>query len=362
MQRKRREDWSSFKRLWMPKKIFFIANAASIHTAKWVNFFVEKDYEVHLATFSTENQTKCENIYFLGKKGMRRSGGNYHYLFSIPKLVKLFKEIRPEHVNAHYSYSMGLVTLLAKQWAKTEAKFSVVCHGSDVLSPPSPFVMDRINRYVLRRADRVFAVSDEIKEKLLSLGIASEKIWVGQYGIELEKKKIEKDIDILSNRVFTTHSGIRFLLEALTELNEKKLQIVFVLPYIEAKQFQSLVEQYPFITFYKAIGHDTMLDMVGRSKIYISATQSDGSALSLLEAMSLGAVPLVSNIPSNRSWIVDGLNGYLFDTRASFLGKLKKILNMSQSESDVMRVLNRRLIEYRADYQTQMHKIEMEVL
>jgi glycosyltransferase involved in cell wall biosynthesis len=257
---------------------------------------------------------------------------------------------------------MGLISLLAKQKAKIETKFSVVCHGSDVLYPPSPFVVERINRYVLNRADKIFAVSDEIKEKIVLLGVDPEKIWMGQYGIEIQKIETIKDIDIISNRAYSPHSRIEFLLDTLAELKEQKLKIIFILPQIENDRYLSLVKRYPFVDFHKEMKHEEMLNLVARSKIYISATQSDGTALSLLESMCLGAVPLISNIPSNRSWVVDGLNGYLFDTNESFISKMEYLLNMNENRYDEIQALNYRLIQYRADYQTQMQKIEMEVV
>jgi glycosyltransferase involved in cell wall biosynthesis len=346
----------------MPKKILFVANAASIHTVKWVDYFIDKGYEVYLATFSKENRTVCKNVYFLDKKGMRQTGGNYHYLLAISKLAKILKEIKPQSINAHYSYSMGLIAFLAKQKAKIETKFSVVCHGSDVLYPPAPFMVERINRYVLNRADKIFAVSDEIKEKIESLGVDPKKIWMGQYGVKIQKPETRKDIDIISNRTYSIHSRIEFLLDALAKLKTKRLKIIFILPHIEDDRYLSLVQRYPFVDFYKEMEHEKMLGFVARSKIYISATKSDGTALSLLEAISLGTVPLISNIPSNRSWIVDGLNGYLFDTKKSFVDKMEYLLNINEISYSQIQALNYKLIEYRADYQTQMQKIEMEVL
>ncbi|SFV51000.1 Glycosyltransferase [hydrothermal vent metagenome] len=346
----------------MSKKIFFIANASSIHTVKWVDYFVHKGYTVYLATFSKENHTACKNTYFLGEKGMDRAGKNYHYLLSVSKLAKILKKVKPDSINAHYSYSMGFVALLAKQRAGIEARFSVVCHGSDVLYPPVPFIVDKINRYVLKHADKIFAVSDEVREKIESLEIESEKIFVGQYGIEIEKEETLKDIDIISNRAYSSHSRTEFLLDALSELNEQRLKIVFILPQIEDDHYALLVKKYPSFEFYKKMEHARMLELIARSKIYISATRSDGTALSLLEAMYLGAVPLLSNIPSNRSWIADGLNGYLFDTKELFISKMTYLLKMNERRYNEMQRLNCRLIEYRADYQTQMQKIETEVL
>lgn len=39
--------------------------------------------------------------------------------------------------------------------------------------------------------------------------------------------------------------------------------------------------------------------------VYVSTSKSDGSSVSLLEAMSSGTLPLVSDIPGNREWVVD---------------------------------------------------------
>lgn len=46
-----------------------------------------------------------------------------------------------------------------------------------------------------------------------------------------------------------------------------------------------------------------------RSKLYLSFPSSDGTSVSLLEAMAHGCFPVVSDLPANREWIVDGLNG-----------------------------------------------------
>ncbi|WP_219809570.1 glycosyltransferase, partial [Campylobacter concisus] len=37
------------------KKIIFIADAGSIHTKKWVDYFIDSGYDVFLATFSKTN-------------------------------------------------------------------------------------------------------------------------------------------------------------------------------------------------------------------------------------------------------------------------------------------------------------------
>ena len=39
---------------------------------------------------------------------------------------------------------------------------------------------------------------------------------------------------------------------------------------------------------------------------YISCAQSDGTSVSLLEAMATGLPLIVTDIPSNREWVVEG--------------------------------------------------------
>ena len=57
--------------------------------------------------------------------------------------------------------------------------------------------------------------------------------------------------------------------------------------------------------------HEEMADLLSKSDIYISTSLDDGTSVSLLEAMASGAFPIVTDIASNREWIVNGKNGFL---------------------------------------------------
>jgi len=343
----------------MNKKILFVADSNSIHTAKWVDYFVNKDYAVYLATFSKVNNTKCQNIFYLSNNHIKSNGKNYHYLFSIKKLSNIIKDIKPNIVNAHFSYSMGFISLLAIKISKINTRFSVVCHGSDILTPPLPFITNRINKYLLNRCDKVFVVSDQIKDRVESFGVDSQKIFIGQYGIEVNRAKFnKKDIDILSNRAYIPNSRIDFLLESIDKLDNKELNIIFVLPNISNNDFEKISHKYPYIKFYKKIEYNKMINLISRTKVYISATLSDGTSLSLLEALNFQTIPLVSNIISNRSWILDGINGYLFNNQIDFIKKLNQILLLKKDDLDNLYKTNNLLLLNRCDYKKQIKKIE----
>jgi glycosyltransferase involved in cell wall biosynthesis len=48
------------------------------------------------------------------------------------------------------------------------------------------------------------------------------------------------------------------------------------------------------------------------SDLYASASQSDGSSVSLMEALACGLPALVSDIPGNREWATQAEQGWLF--------------------------------------------------
>ena len=62
-------------------------------------------------------------------------------------------------------------------------------------------------------------------------------------------------------------------------------------------------------------GHVPQIDLPGyyqAADLYISASHSDGSSVSLMEALASGLPVLVSDIPGNVEWVEPGRQGWLF--------------------------------------------------
>ena len=51
----------------------------------------------------------------------------------------------------------------------------------------------------------------------------------------------------------------------------------------------------------------------------------------MLEALAQGAVPVVSDLPANREWVVDGLNGLVVRSPADLPAALDRAIALSQS-------------------------------
>jgi glycosyltransferase involved in cell wall biosynthesis len=87
-----------------------------------------------------------------------------------------------------------------------------------------------------------------------------------------------------------------------------------------------------------------------RSDVYVSASETDGSSVTLLQAMACGTPALVSDIPGNREWIRDGVSGRLFpvgDIQALTM-KLAEVLVSPDRSSSAAKALAE--VRARADW------------
>jgi glycosyltransferase involved in cell wall biosynthesis len=131
-------------------------------------------------------------------------------------------------------------------------------------------------------------------------------------------RSMEEPLHLFSNRSWEDQYGVDVLVDGLIRAGKTGMPFKAVLagdgslkPGLQEKirksgiahqvQFVGRVSQADLPTFYN------------EADVFISASHVDGSSLSLMEAMSCGTVPLVSNIPSNREWVEDGVSGYLFE-------------------------------------------------
>jgi len=65
------------------------------------------------------------------------------------------------------------------------------------------------------------------------------------------------------------------------------------------------------VAFLGKIPHEDMPSLLAETDVYVSTSLSDGTSVSLLEAMASGAFPVVTDIAANKEWITDGMNGFL---------------------------------------------------
>jgi glycosyltransferase involved in cell wall biosynthesis len=82
-----------------------------------------------------------------------------------------------------------------------------------------------------------------------------------------------------------------------------------------------------------------------KSKFFISIPKSDGTSISLLEAMAYGCIPMLSDIPANREWVEDGKNGIIIGRAEPLSKAIKRGLEL---DAEKVQHYNRELINQRA--------------
>ncbi len=78
------------------------------------------------------------------------------------------------------------------------------------------------------------------------------------------------------------------------------------------RALEAAARDLPRTRFLGALPESGIAAALQSADVYVSASRSDSTSVSLLEAMACGAFPVVSDIPANREWIDDGVNGMLF--------------------------------------------------
>lgn len=67
----------------------------------------------------------------------------------------------------------------------------------------------------------------------------------------------------------------------------------------------------PRVIFPGQVAYNSLPGFYRSADLYLAATHSDGTSISLLEAMACGLPVLVSDIEGNREWVNPGVNGWL---------------------------------------------------
>ena len=80
----------------------------------------------------------------------------------------------------------------------------------------------------------------------------------------------------------------------------------------ELEQLVSDLQLTEHISFIPLIAEADLPQLLRAADVYISASEVDGTSVTLLQAMACGIPVVVSDIPGNRPWVEQGVSGQLF--------------------------------------------------
>lgn len=269
---------------------------------------------------------------------------------NIRALRKIIKEFQPDVVHVHQANAYGLITCLANRGLKP---LVLTTWGSDVLTLPHRSILHRMMvTYILKRADYITADAQFMADAIHQL-IGQKPVLVANFGVEIAENEADlvRENTIYSNRMHESLYQIDQIIHQsasfLNEHPEWKLRIAA--SGSETKKLQEMASQVLSNDQYEFVGFQTSQENRKnylRSKIYVSIPNTDGTSISLLEALAYGCIPIVSDLPANREWIEDGENGIIT------CGNLDLDLNRACSMNhDKVKALNHQLIQEKATKQ-----------
>jgi glycosyltransferase involved in cell wall biosynthesis len=274
-------------------------------------------------------------------------------------------------IHAHWAIPTGLIGALIGKLLKKPVVATV--HGSDfrMATEKSNFLRD-LFLYVCRNAEHVNCVSEMMRIEIERMGVKAEKISVFPMGIDEAFYQVGRERKprsnrfprtILSNRNLLPIYNVSLLIRAIPIILNRESDVQFLIagdgP--ERTHLEKEAENLKIMSSVKFLGripHQEMANLLAQSEIYVSTSLADGTSVSLLEAMGAGAFPVVTDIPANREWVINGENGFLIPTdepTALAKGIIEAIHNRELLEKG--RRNNSEIIEEKALWMSNIKKI-----
>lgn len=292
------------------------------HTVNYYNLIKDKVADIFLFT---DNKTDK-----IPSKAFDFSLTNF---LSIPKRIKqLRKEIKEYHPDIIHIHQANAYAFFAIKASKgLNIPIITTLWGSDVLlMPKRNFILRKMFQYIIENSQLLTADATILKDEAIKYTSKKLDVTIVNYGIEFLPIPIEKENLIYSNRLHYSIYNIDRIIKDFVKFNlENKFKLIVGAVGEDTEILKSMTSQLngkENVTFCGWLTKEDNIANYAKSKIYVSIPDSDGTAISLLEAMYYECLPIVSDLPANREWIEDGKNGIIISSAdKNIFEKINKI-------------------------------------
>ena len=284
----------------------------------------------------------------------------------------LIKEIKPDLVHAGPIQGPALLAALSGFHPIVTMSW-----GSDLLrtAQRSPW-MRWATQFTLDRTDIFVGDCQAVADEAARYGFPRKKMVLFPWGVDLAyfspeqgrqagqelRKSLgwEDKFVVLCNRSWAPVYGVDVLAEGFKQavLENPNLRLLLAGDGPDAKKIRAIlapVEKQ--VHFPGRVGLDALPGLYAAADLFISPSHCDGSSVSLMEALACGKPVLVSDIPSNREWVIPGEEGDLFwDGDADSLAR--GLLSLAVDQNLKTYGLRARLLaEEKADWDRNFQKL-----
>lgn len=339
-------------------RIATLGNASVVHTTRWVEHFRARGHEVRL--FSLEPAPAG----FPGVVPLPTSGlpGALRYPLAVPALARELRAFAPDLIDAHFVPNYGLMGRLVAG----SRPLSIAAWGSDLLLGAHGVARLRA-RFALERAQLVLCDADNLATAAHAAGARPETVRALPWGVDRARFRAREPRMsglILSVRMHEPVYDMPTVIQAAARVMAESPHTTLVIAGDGSQRaaLESLAARTLPAGRWRFVGRvspDEMAEWLARAEVVISASLSDSTSQSLLEAMASGTVPVVSDIPGNREWVAEGDGARLFapgDAEGCARAVLAALGDPAWCERT--RERNARVIEARGDWHVNLARIE----
>jgi len=359
-------------------KVLYFSDNASDHNRRFLDKLAESEVEVWFLDPTSEHLPENwlpKGVHWIRTTHrIRRDADPSAFAGFLTEFQDWLNEIRPDLVHAGPTHTCGYVTALSNfhPWL-------LMSWGSDVLYQADLGPQwKRATELALGSADGFFCDCDAVRARAKQLadvpdGHVVQLPWGIRKGSftpdgarpgEAEFACEPGTRVILSTRSWEPLYGINVLIEAfhLAYRADSRLRLLLLGIGSEAPRVQEFIATNALERVVRIPGHFGRHDMpkwFRAADVYVSCTRSDGTSISLLEAMATGLPVVVSDIPANREWVVEGQNGWLAsaDSATEFADRLLRAARLVPEQRKLFSQRNQRIVEERADWDRNFPKL-----
>lgn len=219
--------------------------------------------------------------------------------------------------------------LLGRKWVR---KFGV-------LTGLPGLILEKLS--LLLSWNKIIALSQETKKKLIKAGIKKEKISVVYGGVALEfihrikARKFSQPTICCVSRLMT-YKNIDCLVKAIASIKDKisDIQLVIIGKGPEKKNLRKLVKKLRLegqVFFKQDLRYKDLLSVLKGSKVFCLPSEIEGFGLVIIEAASSGVPFVVADLPISREVSRD--RGGLFFKRGDWRDLARKISQILQDKN-----------------------------
>lgn len=295
------------------KKLVLVGTSV-VHTFKYLELISSYFDEILLITDKPKSGLKVNQLAFDFSLRSPLS-----VLSKIKRMREEIEKFNPDIVHVHQANSCAWYALKA---CRKKFPLVVTAWGSDILATPSKgYLYRKMLKYILRNADCFTSDSRFMAEEMRRIAGKKElEILIANFGIDINPVHPVKEDLIYSNRQLTPLYRVHKIIELFSSfiLSDSKYRHWVLAIAATGSEEDKLKKQVNSaglgnnVRFYGWVDKAMNSDLYSKARIYISIPESDATSISLLEAMASACIPVVSDLPANREWIRDNVNGVIY--------------------------------------------------